>query len=84
MDCRLISGKSRAYSKNILTEESGRRIVFRGISRTFVQNDLETQDLGRPPSRSDGREKLVTWPASLVLELAENRRVRLSCTILIN
>ena len=30
-------------------------------SRTFLQNDRETQDLGRPPGRSDGRELRATW-----------------------
>ena len=30
-------------------------------SRTFLQNDRETQDLGRPPGRSDGRELRTTW-----------------------
>ena len=42
-----------------------------------MQNDWKTRDLGRPPGRSDGREKLATWPASPALELAANRRVRL-------
>ena len=41
-----------------------------------MQNDHKTQDLGRSFGRSDDREKLATWPASLVSELAENRRVR--------
>ena len=41
-----------------------------------MQNDWKTTDLGRPPCRSDGREKLATWPASQALELAANRRVR--------
>ena len=30
-------------------------------SRIFLQNDRETQDLGRPPGRSDGRELRATW-----------------------
>ena len=30
-------------------------------SRTFLQNDRGTQDLGRPPGRSDGRELRATW-----------------------
>jgi len=72
VDCRLISRKSRGYSKKNLTEESGRRVIFRGSSRTFVQNDLETKDLGRPPGRSDGREKLMTWPAFLVFLCARS------------
>ena len=42
-----------------------------------MQNDHKTQDPGRSFGRSDDREKLATWPASLVSELAENRRVRL-------
>ena len=42
-----------------------------------MQNDWKTRDLDRPPGRSDGREKLATWPASQASELAENRRVRL-------
>ena len=43
-----------------------------------MENDHKTQDLGRSFGRSDDREKLATWPASLVSELAENRRVRLA------
>ena len=30
-------------------------------SRTFLQNDRETQDLGRPLGRSEGRELHATW-----------------------
>ena len=30
-------------------------------SRTFLQNDRKTQDLDRPPGRSDGRELRATW-----------------------
>ena len=41
-----------------------------------MQNDHKTQDPGHSFGRSDDREKLATWPASLVSELAENRRVR--------
>ena len=39
-----------------------------------MQNDWKTRDPGRPLGRSDGREKLATWPASLLAELAANRR----------
>ena len=41
-----------------------------------MQNDHKTQDPGHSFGRSDDREKLATWPASLVSELAKNRRVR--------
>ena len=55
-------------------------VVFRESSRTFMQNDWKTRDPGRSHARSDGREKLSTWPASQALELAANRRVRFLAT----
>ena len=42
-----------------------------------MKNDWKTRDPGRSRARSDGREKLATWPASQAFELAANRRVRL-------
>ena len=41
-----------------------------------MQNNWKTRDPGRSRARSDGREKLATWPASQAFELAANRRVR--------
>ena len=43
-------------------------------SRIFLQNDRETQDLGRPPGRSDGRELRATW-RDVVAELGPRLEV---------
>ena len=43
-------------------------------SRTFLQNDRETQDPGRLPGRSDGRELRATW-RDVVAELGPRLEV---------
>ena len=61
------------------------RVDFPKDREFFLQNNRDSHDLGRPPSRSDGREQYATWPrwrpsfgaAFVVREIRKKKNVKL-------
>ena len=70
LDCGLISRKAEGFFTKF--PERGTWIMgwFLLSSRVFLKNDWRKHDMGRPPDRSDGRERPAMWPASMASELA--------------